>query len=109
MNDIEDDSDVWELRKGDVLIGTLNVYDQDMFWFTARFVPTNEFEPYGQVFSKGRALVGEESWYDWAREINTFGMRLIRLYDHATASEFFLYINDNEASFRPNFDKFRKG
>jgi hypothetical protein len=107
MNGFEDDTDIWELRKGDILIGTLDVYDQDMFWFTARFIPTAEFEPYRQVFSEGQALVGEDGWYEWLRKINSFGMRLIRAYNQAVASEFILYINDNEAGFRPNFDKHR--
>jgi hypothetical protein len=104
MNGFEDDTDIWELRKGDILIGTLDVYDQDMFWFTAHFAPTTEFEPYRQVFSEGQALVGEVSWNEWVRKINSFGMRLVRLGNNATASEFILYINDNEVGFRPRFD-----
>jgi hypothetical protein len=107
MNEFEDDSDIWELRKGAILIGTFDVYDQDMFWFTAHYVPATEFEPYRQVFSEGQALLGEDGWYEWLRKINGFGMRLVRVYDQAVASEFILYINENEAGFRPNFDKYR--
>ena len=99
--------DRWELRKDDILIGTLNVYDQDMFWFTAHFVPTAAFEPYRAIFSEGEALVGEDGWYLWARKINTLGMKLVRLDDQNVASEFILYIKDEEASFRPVLDKYR--
>lgn len=109
---MNDDRDIWELRKGDVLIGTLDVYDQDMFWFSAHFIPTPEFESYEAIFSEGRALVNKDDnsdWGQWVRNINSFGLHLIRLYNKATASEFILYINKDDSGFRPNFDKYGKG
>ena len=53
MNEIEDDQAKWELRKGDVLIGTLDAYYKGTFWFTAQFSPTHEFEMYRKIFSEG--------------------------------------------------------
>jgi hypothetical protein len=105
---LENDTDIWELRKDDTLIGTLDVYDQDMFWFTAHFTRTIAFEPYSAIFSEGQSLVGKDTWYEWLKIINSFEMQLVRLYNEAVASQFILYVNDNEASFRPNFDKYRK-
>ncbi len=110
MNEIKDDSNVWELRKGDVVIGTLDVHDQDMFWFTAHFTPTSEFEHYRSIFSEGRSFVSKSNnleWAKWYDKINSFGMHMIRLHNQDTVSEFILYINDDEADFRPHFDKLR--
>ena len=108
MPNLEDDKNLWELRKGDVLIGTLDVYEQDMFWHTAHFRPTPAFEPYKVAFSEGRDIPDEGAeqvkWGKWADKISSFGLRLIRLRTQDIASQFILYINDDEASFRALFD-----
>ncbi len=103
------ESEFWELRQGETLIGKLEITDQDMFWFDARFEARAAFEPYRQLFAAGKdlALIDNPGWDEWARETHSLGMHLTRAYDQARASEFFLYINDDKASFRPNFDQFR--
>src|ERR1041385_2787987 len=108
--EMDDDSDLWELWQGEILIGKLDVTDQDMFWFTARFEPTAVFEPYRALFAEGQdlRLSDDPAWGEWLRKTNNLGMHLTRVYNQARASEFILYINDDEASFRPSFDQFRK-
>ena len=105
------DKDIWELRQGDVLIGTLDVYDQDMFNHTAHFMPTAAFEPYRGTFAEGSSIPPEREdlWDQWAEKILSSGMKLIRLRDQKVASMFILYINDDIAGFRALFDDLNKG
>jgi hypothetical protein len=97
--------DVWELRQQDTLIARLHITDQDMFWYTASFEAAPAFEPHRALFAVGRTLVDQpekfDAWYEAAQDL---GMYLIRLRDAAKASEFILYVEENEASFRPLFD-----
>ena len=76
------DNDIWELRHGDTLIGTLNVTDQDMFWYTARFEPTTEFAAYRPVFAAGnatRTADDADAWSAWHKDVQGLGLRLVRL------------------------------
>ncbi len=107
-NRVKNMNDIWELRKDEVLIGTLEVYDQDMFWATARFTPTAVFEPYKTTFSEGRDIpdggAEQVEWGKWADKIGSFGLHLIHIRTQVRASQFILYINDDQASFRVIFD-----
>ncbi len=109
MNELEANRNMWELRKYDVLIGTLEVYDQDMFWSTARFQATLAFEPYKATFSEGRDIpdggAEQVEWGKWADKISSFGLHLIHTRTQKRASQFILYINDHEASFRVLLDE----
>jgi hypothetical protein len=110
MSEGPDEIDSWELRRGITTIGKLVSYDQDMFWYSCHFDPTPEFEPYKQLFSEGAALITDEQqeeWGAWYEKINSLGLQMIRLRDGEIASEFILYINENDAHFRPRFDTFR--
>ncbi len=109
MTEEQDEWDTWELRD-DMLIGKLVEYGQDMFWFSCHFEPISAFEQYKQLFSEGDALTSEEQseeWEIWYQKINSLGLRLVRLRDDEIATEFILYINNNDAHFRPRFDRFR--
>jgi hypothetical protein len=104
---MNDESEVWELRHGDVLIGTLNVTEQDTPWCNARFEPTSEYAPFRPVFEEGndvRAGDDPDTWITWRKKVHDLGLRLIRLHDQAVASEFILYIDGSSADFRPYFD-----
>ncbi len=108
MND--DTLDIWELRHGEVLIGTLTIVDQDMFWFSATFEPTPEYAVYRAIFEEGnriRTADDPDSWTAWQKKVLGLGLRLVRLRDQAVASEFFLYIDGREADFRPRFDSMK--
>ena len=99
--------DRWELWQGETLIGTLTIFDQDMFWFSALFEPTAAFEPYRPTFDEGnrvRTADDADAWAAWHDKLNGLGLHLVRLRDQAVASEFILYIDGREAEFRPRFD-----
>jgi hypothetical protein len=93
-----------------MLVGRLVIYDQDMFWYTARFEPTAEFTPYRALFQEGAALrEGDDPdrWTAWQEQVRGLGLTLVRLYDNAVASESILYIDGSRADFRPRFDQHR--
>jgi hypothetical protein len=79
----------WELRKGDVLLGTLVAYDLDFPWFYCHFTPTEAFAPHRAGFDEDlRWLeVGEadEAYYDHYEKI-TADMKLIPRTAIATVS-----------------------
>jgi hypothetical protein len=104
---MNDAPETWELRHGDVLIGTLNVTEQDMPWYNAQFEPTSAYAAYRPVFEEGNNLRSgddPDAWSTWRKKVDDLGLRLIRLDDQAVASEFILYIDGNTADFRPYFD-----
>src|SRR5687767_5779009 len=104
---MNDESEIWELRHGDILIGMLNVIDQDMSWFSAQFEPTPEYAPYNPIFDEGnnvRSGEDEVAWSMWRKKVHDLGLRLIQLDNQAVASEFILYIDGSSADFRPHFD-----
>ena len=102
-----DNTDIWEVRHGDTLIGTLTVTDDDMPWLSADFEATPEFALYRTIFNEGnsiRTADDADAWATWHDKLRGLGLRLIRLGDQAVASEFILYIDGHEAEFRPRFD-----
>jgi hypothetical protein len=104
---MNDESEIWELRRGDISIGTLNVTDQDVSWYSAQFEPTLEFALYSSIFEEGNGVRSgddEPAWSTWRKKVHELGLRLIRLHDQAVASEFILYIDGSTADFRPHFD-----
>jgi hypothetical protein len=104
------DDNVWELRKGETLIGTLRVFEQDMFWYSANFEPSPTFVALRPIFDEGNTIRMEDSeqswsaWGMWCEKVAQLGLRLVRLYDHTIATQFILYIEDGQAEFRPHFD-----
>jgi hypothetical protein len=104
---VTDNTDRWELRHGEALIGTLTIVDQDMFWYSALFDPTPEYAAYRPIFEEGnsiRTADDPDAWGAWQKKVFALGLRLVRLRDQAVAGEFILYIDGNEAEFRPRFD-----
>ena len=100
-------TDIWELRHGETLIGTLTVTDDDMPWLSADFEPTPEFAPYRAIFNEGnsvRTADNADAWSAWNEKVRGLGLRLVRLSDQAVTSDFILYIDGHEAEFRPRFD-----
>jgi hypothetical protein len=94
----------WELRKGDVLLGTLVAYDLDFPWFYCHFTPTEAFAPHRAGFDEDlRWLeVGEadEAYYDHYEKI-TADMKLIRTNsDSHHVKQFLLHIDGDKAWFR---------
>jgi hypothetical protein len=99
--------DVWELRKDEVVVGRLRIYDMDMFWADAHFEPTPEYEKYRPVFdSQPYAEADDEvdQWDTWMKQVMDLGLKLVRLRDNVVCKEFILYIRDDKAAFRGTFD-----
>ncbi len=104
---MSDTSEIWELRRGDVLVGTLTITDQDSPWYSARFERTEAYAPYDAVFVEGndvRSGDDQAAWSQWRQQIQNLELRLVRLHEQAVASEFLLYIEGSEADFRPYLD-----
>jgi hypothetical protein len=104
---MNDESEIWELRHGDILIGTLHVTEQDMPWYNAQFEPTSAYAEYRPVFEEGSSVRSgddPDAWSAWRKKVSDLGLRLMRHHDQAVASEFILYIDGTTADFRPYFD-----
>jgi hypothetical protein len=98
---------IWELRHDETLIGTLTVIDDDIYWLSAEFSPTPDYAAYRSFFVEGntiRTADDADAWSAWHEKLRGLGLRLIRLNDQATTSDFILYIDGNQADFRPRFD-----
>lgn len=96
---------VWQLKRGDVLLGTLTLYEQDMFWFFCDFVALPEFEDYRSIFTEGLKLidaVGSEEWEAWEIALQTFSLIEVTSVFHPI-TEFMLHIEGDKAWFRPMF------
>ena len=52
--------DTWELRQGDILLGTLTMKSQDMNLMLCNFVCTPEFEQYRALFTEEYRLLETE-------------------------------------------------
>ncbi len=105
MNEIESSDEKWELRKGDFLIGVLEVYYKSDYWLTANFTPIDKFEQYREAFRNGHFYnnnINTDNWsFEQRREqISEFGIHLIRLSDQAVSRKFILHIKDERADFR---------
>src|SRR4030095_6764029 len=102
-----DNTDIWELRRGEILIGWLTVLDQDMTWYSADFEPTPEYETYRAIIELGSSIRNTddaEAWNAWMESMRGLGLRLIRLRDQVILDDFLLYIDGDIADFRPRFD-----
>jgi hypothetical protein len=107
MSDI---GDVWELRQGDTLMGTLTITDQDMFDFRAHFEPTEEFQSYKYLFDEDSKLGSDdeavEKMNQIQEEVNNL-LDLVSLRDGKHASLFILHIRSNTAGFRAIFENMK--
>jgi hypothetical protein len=102
----------WELRKGDVLLGTLVSYEWDFPWINCNFTPTDAFAAYRPLFDEAQRLFdatidkSDDAWDTW----DTFyeqvveGMRLAPMGDSERIKEFLLHIEGDAAWFRPIFE-----
>jgi hypothetical protein len=102
-----DNTDIWQLRHGEALIGTLTIADEDLPWYSALFEPTPEYAAYRPIFEEGnriRTADDADAFAAWQEKVRQLGLRLVRLHDQAVAGEFILYIDGSEADFRPRFD-----
>ncbi len=104
---MSDETEIWELRQGNALIGTLHVTEQDVPWYNARFEPATDYAAYRPVFEEGNGVRSgddPDAWTTWRKRVSDLGLRLVRLQDQAVTGEFILYIDGSTADFRPYLD-----
>ena len=94
---------IWELRKADVLLGRLAVVEQDMFWTTCGFEPTDAFEAYKQYWYPesvpGSSM--DDKFRAWQTTITELDLRLVNTETGESFRPGILHINDEGgASFR---------
>jgi len=105
MGKIEDHQNLWELRQGEVLLGTIAIDNWEMFWAGGEFRQTEAFEGFRAFFNSGNQY-NEENDPDfvqldnWIQQSNAMGLQLIRLPDETLVDQFILYIEGNRANFR---------
>jgi hypothetical protein len=102
-------SEAWELRKQDVLIGTLHNRTHDQPWFICDFVPTPEYEKYHSLFEDWANIVNNPRPEQYKVELDEFyemtigklGLNLIPINAARPINEFMIHIyNGKEAWFR---------
>jgi hypothetical protein len=95
MNSESEETLVWELRRGDVVLARLDEYDQDFPWVYCRFQPSEAFEPFRHYFIRE-----DGSWRgrveELHREIARQGIYLVTT-DGNRASAFTLSVVGKEA------------
>jgi hypothetical protein len=53
---------IWELYKGDILLGKINQNDSDFPWFYGEFYPEEAFEKYKSLFERTAHFSEIEDW-----------------------------------------------
>jgi hypothetical protein len=96
---------IWELRKGEALLGILTLKDQDMFWFSCDFSATPEFEPYRNLFAQEAQLLDtaedETRFEALYAEIGALNLSLHINDKFDDENAILLHILENTAWFRP--------
>jgi hypothetical protein len=95
---------IWELRKGDILLGTLTLNDVDMFWLYCSFIPTPAFEPFKPFFTQEYRLLDTEgvtdAWVSVYAQITSLRLSLTIKGTFDLENIVLLHIVDDEAWFR---------
>ena len=92
-----------ELKRGEMVLGTLRPYDMDDPWLLCKFEPTAAFAEIAPLFLQELAVIQDADntkWINAYSEIEQLGLRLVPVDNGEEISEFLLHIDDNEAWFR---------
>lgn len=92
----------FELRAGDVLLGTLHEYSLDFPYVLCTFEPTPAFAELEPLFAEEMALLKAEKWEESQTVYNEIERRvkLIDPDDPSMIESFVLHIDGTEAWFR---------
>jgi hypothetical protein len=93
----------WWLKRGGVVLGTLEGCSPDMPWFFCRFTPTAAFEEVRSYFDEELQLLNEGRMDDWEKAfeaIVALGLRLEDPEDGTTIDKFILHVERDQAWFR---------
>jgi hypothetical protein len=94
---------VYLLKRGEVLIGTLYVEDTDFPWVICRFEPTSAFTPFRPLFDEDIRVGDTEDIEAWDRAyeaIAALGLQLIARESGADWGDCLLHIQADKAWFR---------
>ena len=97
---------VLELRRGDVLLGTLHACGSDQPWLVCRFEATAAFEEVRPLFDEELRIMDSMSDLDvdaWERaygRIDNLGLRLVPADGGDAIDAFLLHIQGQRARFR---------
>ena len=94
---------VYLLKQGELLIGTLYVEDTDFPWVICRFEPTTAFAPCRPLFDEDIRVGDTKDVQAWDRAydaIAALGLQLIAKESGADWGNFLLHIQANTAWFR---------
>lgn len=99
---------VWQLRRGDELVGEITVEVPDFPWLSGTFTPTPAFEEVKPLFDEELALLEAEepAWERAYRRIND-SLSLIAP-GGQTVAEFLLHVQGTSAWFRWSDEPFTK-
>jgi hypothetical protein len=96
----------FELRRAEVLLGTLQVVDVDQPWVICTFAPTNAFDEFRPLFDheleliEGSDNLDAETWEEAYSHIDELGLQLVPVSGATPITEFLLHIEGSEARFR---------
>ena len=94
----------WELRKGNVLIGTLYCRKVDQPWFICDFVPTTEYEKYRPAFEDWGNIVNNPRPEQYKTDLDEFyettigslGLSIIPINAAQDINDFLLHIYESQ-------------
>ena len=93
------------LKRGETLLGLLNVYEFDQPWFICHFEPTTNYDGVRALFDQELQLleavdIDVEAWEFAYQAINDLGLRLLNMDSREEIDKFLLHIQGDEALFR---------
>lgn len=94
----------WELRKENILIGTLNFRTADQPWFICDFEPTIEFEQFRSAFDAWAKIVNNpepaEATTDpliyFEEHIESLGLSIVPIDDATECTNYLLHVYDGK-------------
>jgi hypothetical protein len=93
----------WLLKRGDVLLGTLQNCAPDQPFFFCKFTPTEAFQEIKPLFDEELKLLNDQAMEEWEKAyavIDALGLRLESPVGGVTIDQFLLHLNGEEAWFR---------
>jgi len=107
MNDREipllEDLKTLQLKRGEILLGTLQVRNLDMPWVICAFEATEAFDDVRSLFDEELKMVDKDDMDDWEKayqRIEELGLVLVDVEGGKSITEFLLHVHGNEARFR---------
>ncbi|MEU5099598.1 hypothetical protein [Streptomyces sp. NPDC020996] len=94
------EGDVWQLRRGEQVVGEILIEEGDFPWLSGRFVPAEGFAEVKPLFERELELVEEEDLDEWDEVVREIGEQLQLVAPAGPVAEFLLHIDGERAWFR---------